>query len=134
MWYLIVSIPDLCTQTNFYNPPDPGDGINMAKFNFFRTWSCCILIQRESLMQLHGTEICCLQTPPPPPSPPTQGDRVNRSKSNFFKTWSICISNLLESQNVAIRYQSFVRRPPPPSDLRVKRSKFNYFRIWSCCI
>ena len=22
--------------------PDPGDGVNRSKFNFFRTWSCCI--------------------------------------------------------------------------------------------
>ena len=23
---------------------DPGDGVNRSKFNFFRSWSCCILI------------------------------------------------------------------------------------------
>ena len=23
---------------------DPGDGVNRSKFNFFRTWSCCISI------------------------------------------------------------------------------------------
>ena len=22
--------------------PNPGDGVNRSKFNFFRTWSCCI--------------------------------------------------------------------------------------------
>ena len=25
-------------------PPDPGDGVSRSKFNFSRTWSCCIFI------------------------------------------------------------------------------------------
>ena len=40
-------------------PPWPrpqGDGVKWSKFNFFRTWSCCISNYRESRMQQHGSK------------------------------------------------------------------------------
>ena len=30
-------------------PPEPGGGINRSKFNFFRTWSCCIITKSVTL-------------------------------------------------------------------------------------
>ena len=62
---------------------NPGDGVaNRSKFNFFRTWSCCISIQREHEMQQHGSKYFARR---PLPHPLDPGDGVSRSKFNFFQ-------------------------------------------------
>ena len=66
--------------------PNPGDGVNSLKFNFFRTWSCCTSNKGNLEMQQHGRNILPAT---PPPSSMTSEDWVNRSKL----TWSCCISN-----------------------------------------
>ena len=35
-------------------PLDPGGGVNRSKFNFFRTWSCCITDYRERSIEYHA--------------------------------------------------------------------------------
>ena len=34
---------------------DPGGGVNRSKFNFFRTWSCCITNYREWSIEHHAS-------------------------------------------------------------------------------
>ena len=76
-------------------PPDPWDGVKRSKFNFYRTWSCCISNKRDSRMQQNGSKYfaCRYPLPPPPPPPPDPGNGVTRSKLNFFRTWLCYISN-----------------------------------------
>ena len=62
-------------------PPLPDPVGQKVKFNFGRTWSCCISIQRESQMQQYNSKYFA-HSPPP----------LNRSKFNFFISWSCCIS------------------------------------------
>ena len=81
-----------CLQT-----PYPGDGVYLSKFNFYRTWSCCLSNYRESRMQQHGTKYFACRTPYPqillPDPPPPLGWGVYWSIFNFFRTWSCCLSN-----------------------------------------
>ena len=38
------------------SPPTLGGGMQRSKFNFFRTWSCCITNYMESRMKQHGNK------------------------------------------------------------------------------
>ena len=55
------------------HPPDPGDGVDRSKFNFFRTWSCCISEHGHVAYQFKGNHECSnmvrnvLPADPPPP-------------------------------------------------------------------
>ena len=61
------------------------NGIKWSKFNFFRTWSCCISIL-FGITKCRNMEATIL-----PADPLTLG--VKRSKFNFFRTLYCCISN-----------------------------------------
>ena len=39
--------------------------VKRSKFNFFRTWSCCILYKMESRMQQNCSKQCARRSPPP---------------------------------------------------------------------
>ena len=68
--------------------PDP-IYVKRSKFNFFRTWSCCISNYKEN-HECNNIVANILPEDPLPTRP--QGDGVKRSKINFFRTWSYCIS------------------------------------------
>ena len=89
----------------------PRVGVKRSKFNFFRTWSCCIS-KRESLMQQHGRKYFASRPLPPPHPNPRDG--VNRSKCNFFRTGSCCISNLRELRLQQHGTKYYACRPPLP--------------------
>ena len=40
-------VANICLQTAPTPPSRPWGGVNRSKFNFFRTWSCCITNYRE---------------------------------------------------------------------------------------
>ena len=63
--------------------PDPGDGVSRSKFNFFRTWSCCISKLRESRMQQRGSKYFARRPPPTPTYTPTLSMGSVRKKSVF---------------------------------------------------
>ena len=48
--------------------PNPGDGVKRSKFNFFRTWYCCISNKFESQMPQHGRTYF-VHIPSPDPDP-----------------------------------------------------------------
>ena len=44
-------------------PPTIGVGVKRSKFNFLRTWSCCISNYMESRMQQHGSKYFARRPP-----------------------------------------------------------------------
>ena len=44
--------------------PDPGYEVNRAKFNFFRTWSCCIIIKFKGITKCSSMEANILTADP----------------------------------------------------------------------
>ena len=113
-----------------------------VKFNFCRTWSCCISNLRESRMQHYGN-IYIVTQPPPPLSPQKvkiqlfqnmvmlhiKGSRMQQHGSNcrqrYNKIWNI-LNVILDGRPV----------PNPLGGLRWwdQNVKIHFFRTWSCCI
>ena len=79
------------------HPPRPWG--QKVKFNFFRTWSCCISNKRESLMQPHGSKYFA-HTPPPTPIPLTLGVG-SKGKNSFFHNMAMLHIKLKEITNAA---------------------------------
>ena len=75
--------------TDHPTPPDPRDGVNRSKLNFFRNGHVAYQIkENREYSNMVGNVL-----PAETPTPTDPGDGVNRSKLNFFGTWSCCISN-----------------------------------------
>ena len=93
-----------------------------SKFNFFRTWSCCISYQIKWNHECSNMAANILVVPTShhhhPPPPPTEGVG---SKSIFFRTWSCCISSQIKwnaacSNMVATTLPADSPPHPPPPD------------------
>ena len=85
--------PDLLVRLSSSSP-----GVRRSKFNFFRTWSCCISNKMESQIQQRSSKYLFSQTPPDP----------RGQNSTFSEQFHVAY----QMQQHGSKY--FARRPPPP--------------------
>ena len=100
----------VCPQT--FLPADTWDGVSRSKFNFFRTWSCCISNKRTSRMQQHGSKYYACR-PPPPPIPSIRMWLIVNFQ--LFHDMVYQIKGNHEMQQHSSKY--FTCRPPSPLTL-----------------